>query len=645
MSIVKMKKLSLIAVEPEQESLLKELMVLGCVEVSTSAVPMDDSVLTRYYTGGTEQLRSVRSAIFSAAGILDEYSAPPKTKMFVPGPDVDVEEFLSGGEVETHPAVARDIEEINASIRGINMEIAREEALIESLRPWSRYGLPLNCEGTKSSFAIIGTVPAATDVRRMSEELGEAIPEAEIFGVSEDGNQQYLSVICLRERQQELSDALRVWGFNPSQLSAREGTGSENIECAERHISDLCGERERLEAAIRAYSVKRAALLRSVDFLDTEIARVEASEKLLASEKTVALSGWVPAPEVGTLESKLAQYNCAWELSDPSPDEYPDVPVRLKNNALTEPLNMVTEMYSLPAYDGVDPNPLLLVPFVLFYGAMMADVGYGLLMTGAALFVKSKKPRGGAKNFFGLLLMCGISTIIFGVLTGGFFGDALTQFGIVLTHNKNYVFILPYKPLFDPINDIMLVLIGALIAGALHILFGMTINFVKQCMDGKVLDAIFDVGSWWVIFAGIALGALGITWIVAIIGVAMLVFTQGRGSKNIFLRLGSGLGALYNITGYLSDILSYARLMALMLAGSVIAKVFNTVGALTGNIVTFLLIFIIGHALNLGLNLLGCFVHDLRLQFLEFFGKFYQDGGRPFNPLKLNTKYVNIVNK
>lgn len=269
----------------------------------------------------------------------------------------------------------------------------------------------------------------------------------------------------------------------------------------------------------------------------------------------------------------------------------------------------------------------------------MADVGYGLTMMIAALLVKRKKPRGGTKTFFNLLLMCGISTLLVGVLTGSFFGDALQQ--LFSLYGKTFT--LPYTPLFDPLSDTQMILIGALGLGAVQILFGMAVSFIKQTKDGHFLDALFDVGSWWLLFAGIALGALGLTWWVAIAGAAALVLTQGRSKPTIIGKLASGLGSLYNITGYFGDILSYSRLMALMLAGSVIAMVFNTLAALTGSIFTFIPIFLVGHALNMGLNLLGCYVHDLRLQCLEFFGKFYKDGGKPFRPLQINTKYINII--
>jgi V/A-type H+-transporting ATPase subunit I len=173
----------------------------------------------------------------------------------------------------------------------------------------------------------------------------------------------------------------------------------------------------------------------------------------------------------------------------------------------------------------------------------------------------------------------------------------------------------------------------------------MGIRLFKKVKDGRALDGILDVCPWWLLFAGLACGALGATWWIAIAGAASLILTQGRAKPTIAGKIVGGLASLYDITAYFGDVLSYSRVMALMLAGGVIASVFNTVGAMTGNIVTFFIIFVIGHLLNLGLNLLGCFVHDLRLQCLEFFGKFYQDGGRPFKPLSVKTKYNTLVKK
>ena len=241
-------------------------------------------------------------------------------------------------------------------------------------------------------------------------------------------------------------------------------------------------------------------------------------------------------------------------------------------------------------------------------------------------------------HMFGLATLCGISTFIVGALTGGFFGDFLTQL-VKLTTGGDFA--LP--ALFTPLNDTLMILIGSMVLGFVQIITGMAVSFIRKLRRGRVLDAVFEEGTWWVVFLGIGLMVLGVTNLVLYLGIAMIVagaLVSGKGIGKI-----TGLFAsLYNhITGYFGDILSYSRLMALMLAGSVIAQVFNTLGAIPGNVIIFILISMAGNALNFALNLLGCYVHDLRLQCLEYFGKFYEDGGKPFRPLAVHTKYVDIT--
>ena len=238
----------------------------------------------------------------------------------------------------------------------------------------------------------------------------------------------------------------------------------------------------------------------------------------------------------------------------------------------------------------------------------------------------------------GLLVLCGISTFIMGALTGGFFGDFLTQV-VKLTTGGDFT--LP--ALFTPLDDTLMILIGAMALGMVQIITGMAISFVRKLKNGQVMDAVWEELTWWVVFAGIGLMAAGMTSVVLYVGLAMVVLGPVLTNKG-FGKITGIFGSLYNhITGYFGDILSYSRLMALMLAGSVIAQVFNTLGAIPGNIIVFLIISLAGNALNFALNLLGCYVHDLRLQCLEYFGKFYEDGGKPFKPLMADTKYVDIT--
>ena len=304
---------------------------------------------------------------------------------------------------------------------------------------------------------------------------------------------------------------------------------------------------------------------------------------------------------------------------------------------------MVTDMYALPVYGSLDPNPLMAPFFILFYGIMMADMGYGLLMLAMGLFLWKKKVRGTMDYMGGLLVLCGISTFVVGALTGGFFGDFLSQLAKLI--DPKSTFALPY--LFTPLTDTMAILIGSLVLGFVQILTGMVISFVKKARDGHIMDGIWDEGTWWVIFLGGGLAVLGIGNVagypaVLILGILMLIIGSSRNAKG-FGKVTSVFGAVYNgVTGYFSDIMSYSRLMALMLSGSIIASVFNQLGAVTGNVIAFVIISALGNALNFALNLLGCYVHDLRLQCLEFFNRFYESGGKPFRPLAYQTNYVEI---
>ena len=428
-------------------------------------------------------------------------------------------------------------------------------------------------------------------------------------------------LVCLKEKLADATEALRPFGFAISGSKGLKDTAAENIVRAEDRLQELAAEKEHLIEKITDKAPHRKELKMTVDLLGTKIARAEAAERLLGTQRAVSLIGWVPVPEEKKLASILSEYDCAWELSDPEPDETKQVPVSLKINKLTEPLMMVTEMYSLPAYDGVDPNPLIMPFFTLFFGIMYADMGYGvILFILGILGSKLLKPRGGMKYATGLLVFCGLTTIIFGALFGSLFGDAVPVFaenilGISQVELWNAI---------DPLEQPMVMLVASLGLGVIQIIAGMAVKAYMLIRDGKWMDAIFDVGSWWLLFAGIAIGALGMTWWVCIAGAAALLLTQGRDKPSIVGKFIGGLASLYDITGYLGDILSYSRLMALLLASSVIASVVNVLGSLSGSIIVFIIVFLIGHVFNMAINIIGTYVHAARLQYLEFFGKFYK---------------------
>lgn len=651
MAIERMDKIRLMAVSSQRDEILRELMLLGCVEITDPAAAPEDAFLeklTRYDGADLSRCKSDHAMLMNGLKLLDKY-APEKKKFLSPLPETEIGALLDESGVPGCLAVAEKLGGLDEQIRRMTAEESRERSVIESLQPWQDLSMPLDCRGTERAAAILGTLPASLEQAEADGVLSAACERAALLRVSSDKNLHYVCLICLREEQETVLAALRPLGFLVMNLGELRGTAAENTAAAAARLSLLAERKKKCAEDIAAEAGRRKALELRADTLSTKIAKAEAAAKLLCTESTFVFQGWLLAANRDRLAEALAKYDCAWETEDPDPEEYPQVPVKLKNGRFSRPLNMVTEMYSLPAYDGVDPNPLMAPFFILFYGLMLADVAYGLIMIAAALLVlKKKKPSAGTRNFFELMFVCGISTFFGGLITGGFFGNLIptvteTFFG--LSADQLPVWLQKFNEglLFNPLDDTIYVLIGAMALGFIQIMTGMIINFVETTKSGHFWDALMDQGSWWLVFVGVAVGALTGFWWVAVAGAAALVLTQGRAKPTLIGKLVGGIASLYNVTGYFGDILSYSRIMALMLAGSVIAQVFNTLGAIPGNIIVFILIFIVGHTLNFGLNLLGCYVHDLRLQCLEYFGKFYKDGGRAFSPLNIKIKYHSIA--
>ena len=641
MAIVHMKKLRLMVVRRQKDELLRDLMLLGCVQISEPDALLADAesaAVLRQESGNVTEVRSELTRLTAALKLLDKY-APVKSRLLSSRPEVTEADFLDDGAYRQELDAVAQLEELEAAVRRYNGEEAKLRSNMEALRPWQTLDLPLDLGETVRTRISLGMLPAAVDLAEAAKALADAAPESQLYEISSDKEQHYVLLICLKEELTEAITALRASGFTLANLNGAPGTAKQNIEDAQQQIADVIRRREQAETDIAAFAPHRDAFKLCIDRASVKLGRAEAEERLVGTESVVCMRGWLTAPEEAKLTAVLAKYDCAWDLADPTEDEYPEVPVKLQNNKFTEPLNMVTNMYSLPAYGTVDPNPLMAPFFILFYGIMMADMGYGLLMMIASVIISKKyRPKGTSGELFSLLGLCGISTFIMGALTGGFFGDFLTQ--LVAIVSPGTVFALP--KLFDPLDDLTMILIGSMALGMVQIVTGMAISLIEKCKRKKFLDAFFEEITWWIVFIGIALLALGKGAAVLYVGCALVLLgpiVQGKG----WGRLTGVFGSLYNhVTGYFGDILSYTRLMALMLAGSVIAQVFNMLAAMPGNVIAFIIISMLGNAMNFGLNLLGCYVHDLRLQCLEFFNKFYVDGGKPFRPMTLDTEYVDL---
>lgn len=648
MAILKMKKLRLMAVRSKKDELLRELIRHGCVEFSELEGEIQGSQLENLVSresSDTATLKSQYTSLNHAIALLNTY-APKKEKMLSAKPELEDVVFLDDTGLTGALRIAETIEGYDSRIKRISAEESRQRSIIESLRPWLGLDLALNTEGTERCGVLMGTISGKIPLDQVQAAIEAVDEESELFQINEDKRDRYVLLVAMREKIPAMQECLRGFAFSASNMSGMNGTAKECMLQARQQLNELAKEKAGCVENIVAEAVRRDELKLAADRVSTKIALAEADEKLYGTESTVVMEGWIPEEREEELIKVFEDFGCAWETLTPEESEYPEVPVKLRNNKLTNALNMVTDMYSLPAYGSLDPNPLMAPFFILFYGLMMADMGYGLLMIIAALVAMKKiKPRRGTLSFCQLLLYGGISTFVMGAVTGSFFGNALEQIGIILDLGEGWG-VLP--SLFNPMTDSMMVLIGAMVLGLIHLNTGMVINFVKKVKRGQLADGIWEEGALWVTFIGAGLLALGLgniagVPVVLVIGLLMVFYGGSRSAKGIGKVL-SVFTTLYNTaTGWFGDILSYSRIMALMLAGSVIATVFNTIGAIANNIVFFAVIFIIGHSLNFALNLLGCYVHDLRLQCLEYFGKFYEDGGRPFNPLEVKTKYYNVA--
>ena len=646
MAIVKMKRIRLIALAKDRDELLSGLLHVGCVEVSEPTQQLTgegyEALLHRDTTDLT-QVKADLTQLQHALEVLRKY-APQKEGMFAPRQTVSESELFDRGEVAAALEMAANINEHAKTIGQLTAAQGRLNTEILALKPWVDYQLPLEEKGTKTTAILLGTLPVMVDLDLVSGALADAAEASELKLLSADRELKYVQILVHRSQEQVALETLRSYGFSFSQLKDLTGTVQENLRQLEDKVAAAQQQVQQEIEAIRAMGGETKKLQLCEDRIRQIETQESVKERLLTSGAIVYLDGWVDRPNVSNLANVLARFDCAYELTDPAEEDYPQVPVKLENNRLTRCMNVVTEMYSLPAYDGTDPNPLMFPFFVLFFGMMMADMAYGILMIVAALFVLKSQPKENTRNFMEGVLWCGISTLAWGAVSGGFFGDFIPQ--LIKIINPESTFEMP--ALFTPLDDTIAIMIGSLILGVVQIITGMTVSILNKIKAGNFLDALFDEITWWIILGGVGMMVLGVgvvsgVPVVLVIGLLMLVLGGTREAKG-FGKVTKLVGLVYNgVTGFFSDIMSYVRLMALMLSGSVIASVFNTLAATFGSVILFIIISMVGNALNLALNLLGCYVHDLRLQCLEFFNRFYKEGGKPYKPLAIQTKYVNVI--
>lgn len=640
MAIVEMKKVFIIGMERDQEDMLRYIQRFGRVEISEihpETDPLSEETVAADAHTGLERIQQRVENVGAAISFLAPY-AEKKGGFLAPRPVKTLEEMRQLAE---EPGELMDIvdtvEGYTETLSEIRTKRLQSTNLLEQVLPW---------EGMDAPYGDIGATAHATmavgfiSQEKWSELDRESIPE--LLYIEQVGADQ--DTICVFTAYFTDSDAeewLKDIGFSRTAFSGLTKTAAEHIAQYREDLERL----EEREASIQNQARELAAHLEGLqglyDALSMELTKAEALRRMRRTDTTFLLRGWIPAQLIETFNGGLeatASDIYVW-YEEPAPDE--DFPVLIDNPTVVQPFEFVTNLYSIPSSHGIDPNKIMAPFFFIFFGMMLSDGGYGaVLALVGALALWKLHLKGGMRQMAALLVLGGISTLIWGALYGGWFGD--WNFG-------GRVGPLWFNPMDEPIQT----LIVCFAFGFIHIFIGMGVKAYQSIRAGHVLDALFDQGFWYLFLIGLVMLALPATAtagkFMAIGGALGLILTQGRRQEGILKKLFSGILSLYDTTGFLSDILSYSRLFALGLATGVIASVINQLAAmLGGSIIGFIfqvLILIAGHTLNILINLLGAFVHASRLQYIEFFGKFFEGGGKAFSPLSIKTKYVEVTDK
>jgi len=652
MAVVKMNKLSAAGFKETRDEFLKELMAFGFVEISSTDTQGFDRENIKAETIKESGFYYDRLITSSAEALknLSKY-AETKSPLILIRKTITNDDFLPEEEEEKTIKVINTINSLSQSIAAAENEINRLKSLSAGLKPWIKLEIDFNLEGTKYTDIILGTIPAKMQFDVLLADITNTIPSVVLSLISEDKQFRYICLICFKEERTKLLTLLREYSFTPLNKSDEIGTALQIISEHDKKISYLKSEIDNNKKSICEMVDEKEHIEYLYDKSVIGRDREKIVSNMIGTEKVFYFEGWIPEACKSDAEKLFEKYGYYYELREPYEDE--EAPVLLSNTSLVEPFESVTSMYSLPSKNDIDPTKFLAPFYFIFFGLMLSDAAYGLIMS-AACFIALKKFKleGSMKKMVKMFFNCGISTFIWGALFGSWFGDIVaivsgTFFGKTITLDPIW---------FAPMDEPMTLLIFSLILGAIHLFTGMAIQAYMFIKDGKPFDALFDIGLWYLLLIGLVMFAIGgivapilstVGLIMSVVGSVGILFTGGRHKKGLFGKLTGGLGSLYGITSYLSDVLSYSRLLALGLATGVVASVVNQLGSLMGGGITgaiiLIVVFIAGHTFNLAINALGAFVHACRLQYVEFFGKFYTGGGKPFKPFMHNTKYVKIT--
>ncbi len=670
MAMLQMQRVIIYALKKDRKQLLEALQRRGVIEVS-DLLPEDNvfhkTDVSVAKSGFDKSIASAKDAV----EILNHYIPSSKSLLSALNGRSEVPLQVYEAFREKYDSVVKAAGRIQALTKVIaenKADILKYQLQVEMLTPWVGLDIPMSFQGTKYTKSFIGTLPNTWELDAIYGKLAEFMP-LNVDIISSSKEQTCIFVLCTREQADKVYEALREEEFTLPSITFDDAPAGQ--------LENLKGLIYKAEAAIKEAEKEIISLgeykedllfLQDYDTMRSE--KYEVIGRLLQSKNTFVITGYIPKKEADQLKNEvMANFDAAVEYEEPTEDE--DVPILLNNNGFSAPLEGVLAGYSLPGKGEVDPTMVMSLFYYMLFGLMLSDAGYGFLMVvgcafGLIKFGSTMEPS--MKKTLKMYLFCGISTVFWGAMFGSYFGDLFDVIGRTFFGRTTMDPVIP--PLwFFPVNEPMRMLAFAMLIGLIHLLTGLGMKFYQLLLQKDWKSILYDVITWFTLIVSSTVLLMSMDMIKSILGINVtiapmvvkimtalavisavaIIATNGRESKNPFKRFLKGLYALYGITGYLSDVLSYSRLLALGLATGVIGNVINKMAAMPAKgllgPVYFIIIVLFGHTLNIAINALGAYVHTNRLQYVEFFGKFYGGGGRMFSPFNMKTKYYKIKEK
>ncbi len=648
-----MKSVRIIALKQDRKRILEHLQDSALVQVKKND-ELAEGFRRSDKTAQLKQFERNAELTEQALKILDK-AAPQKKGMlssFKGRPEIDPDEI---GRIAADSAkiisVCQKICKLEKQRADYAAEQVRIKTSLAQLEPWKKLDIPLNTKDTPTTAVLIGTLPKLFDDVTLSEALAKEAPELvfEFEILYSSSNLTCISLFTPKKQREQAERALRTIVFSQP-LNPTSRTPVVKAQRLADKSEEIAKKDDEARDEIVSLAEYREKICETQDYFVLRSEKYRVISQLDQTKHIFVLYGYIPEEDCEKLEimcNKIA--SCVVEFDDAGDD----APVKLKNNKFAEPAQSIVTMYSTPSHEDIDPTPILAFFFYFFFGMMFSDAGYGLLMIIAtAIAIKVFKPDKRMRNNLRLFQYCGVATVFWGLVFGSIFGDAPAMFYKMFTGNEITMRELLPWPVLDTQKDALMIMILSIALGLVHILVGMGCKFYVCLKHKQYAKAFFDTGLWMLMLIGFAVLAVGmaVTPVMIYVGAGIaiacavgLILTQGREKKGIFGKIIGGIASLYDITSYISDLLSYSRLLALGLTTGVMAQVFNMLSNLFGTSVIgiffMILVFLAGHAITIGLNALGSYVHTMRLQYVEMFSKFYEGGGKPFEPFSTKSKY------